>query len=97
VPEKQITVIADEQRSVDAALRMARAGDLLLIFGDSIARTWKQIIHFQPAGSGRTPQAPAAAGVKMDVVTPAPGAELPDAEHLIRDARGVRLAREADD
>jgi hypothetical protein len=33
----------------------------------------------------------------MDVVTPAPGAELPDAEQLISDERGVRLAREADD
>jgi len=95
VPDKQITVIADEQRAVDAALRMARAGDLLLVFGDSIARTWKQIIHFRPDGRGAAAAASPAA--RVEVTTPGPGAELPDSEQLIRDERGVRLAREADD
>lgn len=95
VKEKQITVIADEQRSVDAALRMARAGDLLLIFGDSIARTWKQIIHFHPDNGPRT--ASASPVVSPSAPPPSPGAELPDSEQLIRDERGVRLAREADD
>jgi cyanophycin synthetase len=94
VPDKQITVIADEQRAVDAALRMARQGDLLLVFGDSIARTWKQIIHFSPKSRG----APAVTvPARVEVTSPAPGAELPDAEQLISDGRGVRLAREADD
>ncbi len=97
VPDKQITVIADEQRAVDAALRMARAGDLLLVFGDSIARTWKQIIHFRPDGSGRGAAAAASPPARVEVTTPGPGAELPDSEQLIRDERGVRLAREADD
>jgi cyanophycin synthetase len=96
VPDKKITVISDEQRAVDAALRMARPGDLLLVFGDSIARTWKQIIHFSPDGRGATPAPPA--GVKVEVSSPASSAdELPDAEQLIRDERGVRLAREVDD
>ena len=95
VPDKQITVIADEQRAVDAALRMARAGDLLLVFGDSIARTWKQIIHFRPDGRGAA--AAASPPARVEVTAPGPGAELPDSEQLIRDERGVRLAREADD
>ena len=97
VPDKKITGIADEQRAVDAALRMARPGDLLLVFGDSIARTWKQIIHYKPDGSGKSAAAPAIAQPLAAARPAAPGAELPDAEHLIRDARGVRLAREADD
>ncbi len=95
VPEKQITVISDEQRAVDAALRMARQGDLVLIFGDSIARTWKQIIHFTPGGRGAS--AAPAPPVTVGVSALARGAELPDAEQLISDERGVRLAREADD
>ena len=97
VSDKKITVIADEQRSVDAALRMARPGDLLLVFGDSIARTWKQIIHFRPDDGGRGTPASAVATPLSAPRTPSPGAELPDAEQLIRDDRGVRLAREADD
>ncbi len=95
VKDKQITVISDEQRAVDAALRMARQGDLLLVFGDSIARTWKQIIHFSPGGRA-APTAPPPA-VKIEGTAPPPGTELPDAEQLIRDERGVRLAREVDD
>ena len=97
MPDKQITVIADEQRAVDAALRMARAGDLLLVFGDSIARTWKQIIHFRPDGGGRGTPAAASPAARVEVAAPGPGAELPDSEQLIRDERGVRLTREADD
>jgi hypothetical protein len=75
---------------------MARQGDLLLVFGDSIARTWKQIIHFSPKSRG-TPAAAPAAPLKMDAKAPAPGHELPDSEQLISDERGVRLVREADD
>jgi cyanophycin synthetase len=97
VPEKKITVIADEQRAVDAALRMARPGDLLLVFGDAIARTWKQIIHYKPDGSGKAAPAQAAPAPLSSSTAPAPAPELPEGEHLIRDARGVRLAREADD
>lgn len=46
VPEDAISVIPDEVEAVDAALKMADTGDLLLIFGDDISRTWKQIIYF---------------------------------------------------
>jgi len=99
VPDKQITVIADEQRAVDTALRKARPGDLLLVFGDAIARTWKQIIHFNPAHAGSKGAVDSAAPPAGVWVEPPPGAgsELPDSEQLIRDERGVRLAREADD
>ncbi len=46
VPESAISVIPEEVEAVDAALKMADAGDLVLIFGDEISRTWKQIIYF---------------------------------------------------
>jgi len=46
VAKDAISVIPKETEAVDAALNMGQPGDLLLIFGDNIARTWKQIIYF---------------------------------------------------
>ncbi len=98
VPAARIAVIPDEQQAVDAALRMARAGDLVLVFGDEIVRTWKQIIHFHPEGAAKpvTAEHP----VPRPVPTPSePTAELVQRElgSLVRDERGVRLARASDD
>ena len=53
VPESAIDIVPEEERAVDAALRAARPGDLLLIFGDQIARTWKQIVYFDQDGDAR--------------------------------------------
>ncbi len=53
VSDEQITVIPEEEAAVDAALRMAGAGDLLLVFADKITRSWKQIIHFRPEEGGK--------------------------------------------
>jgi len=49
VPGSAITVIADEQQAIDAALRMGEPGDLLLVFSDALVRSWKQITKFKPA------------------------------------------------
>jgi cyanophycin synthetase len=46
VPDDQIQIIPSEIDAVDAALNMGAVDDLLLVFGDNIARTWKQIIYF---------------------------------------------------
>ncbi|MDQ3228790.1 MAG: Mur ligase family protein, partial [Pseudomonadota bacterium] len=95
-----ITIIPDEQQAVDAALRMAQPGDLVLMFADALARTWKQIIKF------RTDGAP--------VPAPPQRKELPQPEHarreqaqgettfaemqgVIRDERGLRYERDSDD
>ncbi len=98
VPAAKIQIIPEEQQAVDAALRMARAGDLLLIFGDEIVRTWKQIIHFHPEGAAKPVTAEHA------IPRPAPARSEPTIElvqrelgSLVRDERGVRLARESDD
>jgi cyanophycin synthetase len=96
VPEAHIQQIPDEQEAVESALRMARAGDLLLVFGDQITRTWKQIIHFRPDGSQR----PVTAEYAIPRLTETPAAPEPvlgDLASLVRDERGVRLARELDD
>ena len=96
VPENQIEVIPEEEQAVDHALRMARAGDLLLIFGDALTRTWKQIIRFQPerAVAPVAERAPAPAPI---LAHPVDFPELGDLEALVHDERGVRLAAPEED
>jgi cyanophycin synthetase len=95
VPERAIQVIPDEAQAVDAALRMARPGDLLLIFADALTRTWKQIVHFHPEQApARTDGAPPPVHIDLP---PAPVMAAEDGHALIRDERGVRLARETED
>jgi len=96
VKPAQISLIPDEQEAIDAALRMGRPGDLLLVFADALVRSWKQVIKFRPEG------APAAR--KPEPVAPPPepvfaAAEesMADLEGLVRDERGVRLGREEAD
>ena len=51
VSDDRIHLIDDEQEAVRTALESARAGDLVMVFCDQIARTWKQIIYFKPEAS----------------------------------------------
>src|SRR5690606_9900403 len=92
VGEDAISVIPDEQEAIDAALRMGRPGDLLLVFADALARSWKQITKFRPEG--------AAAGPARPVPPPLPrsDAEEPsfDLEGLVREERGLVFAPEED-
>ena len=94
VAETAISVIPDEQQAVDTALRKAGPGDLVLVFADALARTWKQIIRFKADG---------------DMPTPAVRAEVPQLdtalderlvaamEGVVRDERGLRFEREESD
>lgn len=90
-----IDIIENEEDANLAALKMARGGDLLLILADHVARSWKQIIYFEP---------------DEDVVASAPSGKTVDVPEeffgdfhfdedleLIRDERGVRIARESED
>ena len=85
-----IEIIPDEVDAVAKALEMAREGDLVVIFGDDSVRCWKQIIYFNSEGEERVPEATKTAKetdiVAMDEI-------IGENETLIRDERGVRLAR----
>jgi len=91
VDAAQVDIVPDEVEATERALQTAAAGDLVLIFGDAIERTWRQIENFSsapPAGETAAPKAEA----------PAPLPDLPEVvleegESLIRDERGVRIAR----
>ena len=94
VPQDAISVIPDEQQAVDAGLRLAQPGDLLLVFADALTRTWKQIIRFKPDG---------------DMPAPTPRTDVPELqttldeqlvaamEGVVRDERGLRFEREESD
>ncbi|MBL0211300.1 MAG: cyanophycin synthetase [Holophagaceae bacterium] len=100
VPSEAISIIPDEQEAIDASLRMAQPGDLLLIFADALTRSWKQIIKFRAEGA--SPSKTAAGPPRpSDHVAQPPAPPREDAAHdmegLIRDERGVRFARESED
>ena len=97
VAEAQISRIEDEAEAIDAGLKMARAGDLLLVFADALIRSWKQIIKFRPEGAPELPPARAAAP-ELRVVEPAAEEAIHAAmEGMVRDERGISIAREGDD
>jgi cyanophycin synthetase len=97
VPDDAIAVIPEEQAAVDAALREARPGDLALIFGDAITRSWKQVIQFSPDGN-RRPSGQVRVSRPEPVLTAADAAPTEERRReVVRDLRGVRLRREADD
>ena len=90
VPITAIETIPDEQRAVDAALRHAAIGDLLLVFADALQRTWNQVVEFRPEHGAVAAEPHAPPRVELP-----PAAAPPiDEGHMIRDERGVRLARE---
>ncbi|MGK2897062.1 MAG: glutamate ligase domain-containing protein [Burkholderiaceae bacterium] len=92
VGAQQVELIPGEAEAVNAALNMAREGDLVVIFGDNIKRCWKQVAGFK-VGEGSVEAVvempPTQGFVKAD-----PNAfQLEAGAELIRDERGVRIAR----
>ncbi len=92
VNPEAVELIPDEVEATDSALHRARAGDLLLIFGDNISRTWTQITSYQPGtlepGVPHKKSKPAIRPFETPEAPPV------DKRKLVRDERGVRLARE---
>ncbi|HEU4725291.1 MAG TPA: cyanophycin synthetase [Candidatus Eisenbacteria bacterium] len=94
VSPQTIDVVPDEQEAIDAALRRGRSGDLMLIFADALSRSWSQIKGFRAAD---VPTAPGDAVAAPAFVESAGGdVPLDEGQLLIRDERGVRLARETE-
>lgn len=89
-----IEMVADESSANQHALELCQPGDLLLILGDNIQRTWKQIIYFDGGDDGDSKTV----GTKSTVALPTElGFEIDAEIEVIKDERGVRLAREAGD
>jgi cyanophycin synthetase len=71
VPDAAISIIPDEQEAIDAALRMGQPGDLVLIFADALARSWKQITKFKASSSIAATTAAANAAAATATASPA--------------------------
>jgi cyanophycin synthetase len=86
-----IDVIPDEQQAVEAALRMGRPGDLLLVFADALARTWKQITKFEPDGDAPRPSPKHELPALADAIDEATLAAM---DGVRREERGLVFERE---
>ena len=91
VAEQAAEIVASETDAVNHALASARDGDLVVIFGDNITRCWKQIINFE---TGVEAGAEVVSSSHASYINPDPDAfSLDENQELIRDEKGVRLAR----
>jgi len=90
----RIEVIPDEQEATTRALELAETGDLVLVLGDSIKRTWKQIIYFN--SGAKVEDRPSKAPTTIELPDVGDFALSGDLE-IISDERGVRIAREEGD
>jgi len=89
-----IEVVPDEQEATRRALEMADSGDLVLVLGDNVKRTWKQIIYFNSGAHVED------AGAKVPIAIELPKTDdftFADDVEIISDERGVRIAREEGD
>jgi cyanophycin synthetase len=90
----QIDVVPDEQEANTRALEMAETGDLVLMLGDNVKRTWKQIIYFNSGSRVDNGGKNSAAPIDLPEFA---GFDLADDLEIISDERGVRIAREEGD
>ena len=93
VDASAIEVVPEEVLAVSKALDMAQEGDLVVLFADDVRRSWNQVIQYEGDGSvedtSEEPK-PSNSFVEED-----PEAFSLDAgARLVRDERGVRLARD---
>ena len=88
-----IEVIPDEAQSVSSALEMANEGDLVVLFVDNISRCWNQVIHFE-GQTEVTVSADTGAPVHSFVESDPDAFTLDEGVRLVRDERGVRVARD---
>ncbi|HEX4859287.1 MAG TPA: cyanophycin synthetase [Usitatibacteraceae bacterium] len=106
VKDSQIDIIPDEQEAIDHALRMGRQGDLLLIFADALARSWKQVTKFRPEGapltaapSTKAPPLPTedASDGLLDAGGGDNALDALESAGFVRDERGIRFVKDAED
>ena len=88
-----IDIIPDEVLAVEGALDVAQEGDLVVLFVDNVKRCWNQVIHFEGHDTGAV--GPELAKPVHSFVEADPDAFSMDSSvRLVRDERGVRVARE---
>ena len=89
-----IEVIPDEQEATTRALELAASGDLVLVLGDNVKRSWKQIIYFNSGAHVEETGAKLPVNLKLPEME---GFSFDGDVEIISDERGVRIAREEGD
>ena len=98
VKDSRVEIVATETEAIDKALKMGQAEDLVIIFADSLARSWKQIIYFKSVARDAQParEQPGVASALLGFAADKGWQDDQDLE-LQHDDRGVWLAKEAGD
>ncbi len=94
ISNDRIEVIPNESEAVARALEMAGVGDLILVLGDNIKRTWKQIIYFKSGAHTEDTGKKVSAAIELPDMG---GFKLDANVEIISDERGVRIARDEGD
>jgi cyanophycin synthetase len=93
VDDSAIEIVPEEVMAVAKALDMAQEGDLVVLFADDVSRSWNQVIHYE--GDGEVASTSKDTKPSQSFVEEDPEAFSMDAgARLVRDERGVRLARD---
>jgi cyanophycin synthetase len=92
VKKRRIEVIPGEVEAVSFALAKASEGDLVMIFGDNIERCWSQLAGHQ-VEEGDAADAVSEKPVQSFIEEDPEAFTLDPGSELIRDGRGVRIAR----
>ena len=96
VEDSAIEIVPDEVPAVARALDLAKEGDLIVLFVDDVRRSWNQVIHYE--GDGVTSSTSDELKPVTSFVEENPQAFSLDAgARLVRDERGVRLARDEEE
>jgi cyanophycin synthetase len=93
IDASKVEVVPDEVLAVDGALDMAAEGDLIVLFVDNVRRCWNQVIHYEGQGA-RAVSSETAKPVHSFVEADPDAFSFDSNVRLVRDERGVRVARE---
>lgn len=98
ISESQIQVIPSEVDAITKGLEDCKSGDLLIILGDEITRSWKQIVNFnegqevEPSDEEPSQDFPEKLYQPIETTF-----ELETGQSIVHDERGVRLVVERDE
>lgn len=65
--DQKVQIILQEHEAVDAALRQARPGDLVVITADHVDDVWRQVVDFNP-GKAEPQQPPQPVNSMLETV-----------------------------
>lgn len=98
VDADKICIIPNEADAIEHALSVSESGDLVIVLGDNITRSWKQIVHFGENNQKRDITEKPSSDYAEKLFEPIEYAfQLEEGQTLVKDERGVRIVVEQDE